>query len=305
MQFTLKITIFLCFIGQMLSGGNCASKVVQEPRSEAWAGVTLAAGSSKQAQEKTAAAGIASIALLSAQDKALAQAMSDALPVPQLLNIVIGYLDDTPFLVRSFFGHKASVSTVQAMSNKEFISSDGDCGVRLWNVSSDQSKLLVEPSLRLKNKHFLASSLDKPFITISNCGIYIPSNPRKKGFLHTISLWHKDRNNLIKTFCLASDFSEVCIEVLNANNFAIGDGNGMVQVWHKDHNEPQDKFKAHESTVTCMAQIDDSHFISGSEDKTIKLWQHGQARKLKAILQTYTARLKVPATAAAPAMAKK
>lgn len=461
MKNALQLVLIVSFITHPFFAGNCASKAKQEPRREAWAAVAPAAASSKQAQEKTAAASLISIAALSPRDTALAQAMTNALRVLELLSIVIEYLDDEPFLVRTFVGHTDSVSSVQAMNPNEFISSSDDRRVRLWSITSNQSRTLVQAPLSLNNSnHLLASSSDKRslrvlklnedsfilhdagenvelcsknraekiktfqtrrffsgeyghssrdqvasivplnadefaivepgafsstisqwnantlfvglaekksksvnfhvlcvaklddnhlilegsapgatrqlqlwnriteqtvqnytlngqsarfivpldsqhFITLTDLSFY-KSAP--SGFFHSahsISLWDKDKNNLMKVFNSFSISDVTCMAALNANRFAIGHDDGTVQVWYKDYDTPQAQFKAHESAVTCMDQIDDAHFITGSKDKTIKVWKYGQAGKLKAILQAHAASLKVSTTQAPPATAKK
>lgn len=58
--------------------------------------------------------------------------------------------------------------------------------------------------------------------------------------------------------------------------FAIGDDQGMLQIWQLGQEQPQFQLKEHQGAIRAIAISPDSQIIAtGSTDKTIKLWRFG------------------------------
>eukprot|EP00588_Corethron_pennatum_P019169 CAMPEP_0194309490 /NCGR_PEP_ID=MMETSP0171-20130528/6466_1 /TAXON_ID=218684 /ORGANISM="Corethron pennatum, Strain L29A3" /LENGTH=82 /DNA_ID=CAMNT_0039062679 /DNA_START=12 /DNA_END=256 /DNA_ORIENTATION=+ len=58
------------------------------------------------------------------------------------------------------------------------------------------------------------------------------------------------------------------ITTMHSNLFVTGHRDGSIQKWDTNSDNCVHTFEGHKYCVTSIAKVDDSHFISGSDDRT-------------------------------------
>ena len=92
---------------------------------------------------------------------------------------------------------------------------------------------------------------------------------------NTVKQWNLDSNSCLHTFQCHFFLPAYCLAVaVNAFRLLSGDAQGSVLIWDGATGQQMASVKAHSDVVSCLAVTpDDSSFVSGSWDYTLKLWQ--------------------------------
>ena len=144
-----------------------------------------------------------------------------------------------------------------------FLTSCWDDIVRKWNSVAPYEKMGEYEGVAslmisfLDNERFLS-------LTANN------------GDVGEINLYRITTNNTAYISCTYRAGSQVrCITPMTTHTFvvalgALGDNN--IQLWNSESTVCVKTFQGHTDEVNSLARVDDSHFISGSDDTTTKLW---------------------------------
>ena len=156
-----------------------------------------------------------------------------------------------------FEGHKNHVlSVAYSIDGKQIASSSRDGTVRVWDVSTGESRMLHPHSTWNQWIHSVAFSPDGTKL-VSNTTLFNLST-------HTRSLIRLTFGSTEKVYSLAIS--------LDGRFVALGSSNGTCQIWDES-NQTIIQLLGHTNTVTSVAFFPDGkHIMSASEDGTMRVW---------------------------------
>ena len=182
---------------------------------------------------------------------------------------IIKVSNDFGKLIQSYNGHTEAVLSIQIDGkNNTLITSSDDRTIKIWDMKSgDIVKVLDQHEQPIKNL----------LLTSSNRQLISSSEDNK------IKIWDMDTYDLINTFTSESVAYSSC--QISDNQVLLGLNNGMINVFDLIAHSNQKSIKAHEKKVSrLILTIDSLKFISGSDDKKIKMWNAKSFECLKEMI---------------------
>ena len=180
---------------------------------------------------------------------------------------------ETSKVQKTLSGHSSAVHSVAiAPEGRILASGSADKTIKLWNLHSGEVELTLDGHSDAVNS-----------LTFSSSGQVLISGSADK----TIRLWHLESGKLLHTLSLHSEaVNSVAINV-DGNLLCSGSDDKTIKIWRPDSGELLYTLSEHSASVTCVAianhcckqqlasKATASHLTiaSGSQDKTIKIWQ--------------------------------
>ena len=93
--------------------------------------------------------------------------------------------------------------------------------------------------------------------------------------INKISIININTHNLLKTIDVPNSNKIISVCMLNENILLTGDSNGAIRQWKIEGDNlilNSIKENAHNDIIFSIIKIGDGHIISGSRDKSIKIW---------------------------------
>jgi len=214
------------------------------------------------------------------------------------LIFILKKINETFYINKTLtFQHTSFVNKFALLPNNMFASASSDFSIRIWNqntfevvrVLTDHKSGVFGLTI-LKNGHFVSISADKTAIvwesssfrkiktvtTNATNGFIAVSSYLDDSFItadrdRTVQIWDS------KYFCLKLSESFQSDNVLslsffNTNYLLSGHSDGKIKVMTLNPIKVNFTLMEHKSDVTCITNINDQSFASGSSDKTIIIW---------------------------------
>ena len=184
---------------------------------------------------------------------------------------------DTGLYLQSLSGHLSEINAITFSSqNKILATASVDRTVKIWDITT--GKCLKTLQGRADYVHSVIFSSDNKTIV--------------SGSQHSINFWDVDSRKCISTFFEDKDwFSSLAIndhqKIIACAN--IGNENNVIRIWQIDSlnqsNQIPDKIlKGHHDNIWSIAlNPDGTKIVSGSSDRTIKIWNSQTGECLKTL----------------------
>lgn len=154
---------------------------------------------------------------------------------------------------QTFTGHTGYIMSIAKLDENKLISAGYDDRIKVWDIS--RGVCLKSFELGVGKNICCLTVLDKNLVLYAGNGIYVRNVNRSGDHLEI-------NENLVKCYAVMSRdkiiFANYLISFYKVNN------NGRVTKFRE--------FKGHERPILCLAILNESLLVSGSEDKTIKVW---------------------------------
>jgi len=192
-------------------------------------------------------------------------------------NIVEIWNAQTKKLLHTFLAHDGRINCIAVLPNKKCLSQDvqeklivtgsTDTTLKIWNIMNTADINKPDTNCVLTFTEHTAQV---------TCVAVLPDNRIVSGSYDSIlKIWNPLTGRCDCTF-KGNTANISCVAVLpdNETKFKIvsGDYNGILHIWNPEPKQSKLILKGHNSPISCVAILPDNRIISGSHDKTFKIW---------------------------------
>ena len=201
--------------------------------------------------------------------------------------------------IKTIEGHIEKIVSLIELSSGRLASGSYDNTIRIWNANYEKEDILIKEKSRVlcllefeKNKILCGTSdnlvnlyeinsLNYDFIFSFightlwvNCLTKINNNYFASASNDTkIKIWDYFNKKCIKTLEGHDDCILSIITLKQSNYLCSGAADLTIRIWDWEKKKCLFVLKGHEKWVKCVIQLDNEIIVSGSDDKTIKLWK--------------------------------
>ncbi len=184
-------------------------------------------------------------------------------------------------LITTLRGHSAAVTAVMAVDRKYLVSASADHTLRVWNAANgdplrtlgstepphDKSLLLWSNAERERRGHNAAVT------ALARIGRRVASGSRDG----SVQLWDIETGEAIRAFTGGHGVIETLIHAEDAGLLIATGSSPDVAVWSVDDANGARLLHGHSSRIACAA-YDRGVFVTGSLDKTVRVWDPASGR---------------------------
>jgi len=177
-------------------------------------------------------------------------------------------------LIRTLKGHHDSVKSVAISSdNKYIVSASADKTIKIWNLKT--GKLIKTLKGHIGSVNSIAISSDNKYIVSGSGARYTFSNNNDP----TIKIWNLKTGKLIKTLdacCLTYS-----VTISNDNKYIVASNNVDARIWDLKTGKLIKILNKYYGDINSVGiSADNKYIVSGSNDKTIKIWDLDETVKI-------------------------
>jgi len=177
-------------------------------------------------------------------------------------------------IINKLTGHTGNIMTIAVSDahNRSVITGSKDHYIKVYDLSKDMQKT-VSPVTTLSPPHMDGV---ESFAYLSSEDVLFSASRDK-----AIKKWDLSSRTAIKSEYPAHSNWVCALDVLkqtpnkSGNMLASGGRNGIIKFWDTDDLTSLGEFKAHGSTINCIAS-NSSHMFTASSDNTIKMWSYNK-----------------------------
>ncbi len=158
--------------------------------------------------------------------------------------------------LKTLIGHTATIYNLAVLSTERIASCSRDNTVKIWSITTGQCQYTLSSHT---NVVFNICTLDTKRLAIASLD-------------KTIKIWDYNDGKLLHTIEKAHSKALFCIFKVSNRQFASADSDGKIRVWSSDTYKLEYKLKGHTSKVWCMTLLRPNILVTGSADKTIRIW---------------------------------
>jgi WD40 repeat protein len=200
-------------------------------------------------------------------------------------------------LIKSYSGHCNLISSIKLIEDaNKLITGSHDSTIKIWNLETGECyKTLNEHNgwvtsvILSENNQLISSSVDQSIkiwdldsykckITLNNdaaiCSMCLISNNKLAvGLIDgTINIWNVNDYTNIKSFKAHSDYIPCLKLIKNLNRLISVSFDKSNKIWDLETFECIKELDGHSDVIWCLEFTSDGNMLSGSTDKSIKLW---------------------------------
>ncbi len=182
---------------------------------------------------------------------------------------------DTGLYLQSLSGHLSEINAITFSNTNQILATASvDRTVKIWDITT--GKCLKTLQGRADFVHSVILSSDNQIIV--------------SGSQHSIKFWNIDSHKCVSTLFQTKDWISSVIVSSDEKTIAcanIGNDNNVIRIWqveslNKSHQIPSKILTGHDDNIWAIAfNPDGTKIVSGSSDRTVKIWnsQTGQCLK--------------------------
>ncbi len=206
----------------------------------------------------------------------------------------------------TLLGHNSQISYLTILSNKLIASASIDGMIKLWNISNTillnvelyepitlhEHRYLIILIKKLPHERIISVSADNTIklwdLKTNGCVIMKDNSSSqinqgillKNELLLTVSndggskLWDLNSQQFIRAFGLNNmfEYPRYLNELFNGKILCCGWYTTTIEIWNLETKNRDQVLHGHDNYINCICELPDGRIISGSKDKTIKIW---------------------------------
>lgn len=179
-------------------------------------------------------------------------------------------------------GHRKEVLSIARIHDDLFATGSSDGKMCFWN--RDGSYLYsIEENRKSARGFYSLLALDNNRIATGAC--QRPKRYHQNNWEHVIKIWDLTSGRCVNKLSGHTGGISALVDLVSGQIFASSSGDSTVKVWNIADQQISCTFKGHEDYVYGLAKIHESQIVSGSRDRTIRLWDVSSEKEIGQFVQ--------------------